>query len=66
MSTNRRRSPWAHDDSDLKCPRCGSPRIHRILDRWLLRKGVQAFECASCGRKFHNRGHDDYRPTFNT
>ncbi|MFW9793801.1 MAG: hypothetical protein ACFFEE_05860 [Candidatus Thorarchaeota archaeon] len=65
MSRIRRKSsPWAHDDSQLICPRCSSKRIMRILDSWGRNRGVQMFKCASCGKKFYERSLDDYRPTF--
>ncbi|TET14737.1 MAG: hypothetical protein E3J82_01605 [Candidatus Thorarchaeota archaeon] len=65
MSTKRHNSPWAADDSTVKCTRCGSSKIFRILNRWAFSKGVQMFECTSCGKKFYDKGYDDYSPTFN-
>jgi DNA-directed RNA polymerase subunit RPC12/RpoP len=64
MSEDRRKSPWAHDDSEVKCPRCGSTNVSRVLDTWALSRGVQIFSCASCGKKFYERGMDDYEPTY--
>jgi DNA-directed RNA polymerase subunit RPC12/RpoP len=64
MSEDRRKSPWAHDDSEVRCPRCGSTNVSRILDTWALSRGIQIFSCASCGKKFYDRGLDDYEPTF--
>ena len=64
MSSRRKSSPWAHDEAELVCPRCGSKRIVRILDSWSRPRGVQMFKCTSCGKKFYDRGFDDYRPTF--
>ncbi|NWF95056.1 MAG: methyltransferase domain-containing protein [Candidatus Thorarchaeota archaeon] len=62
--SSRRSSPWAHDDSEVKCPSCQSTKVFRVLDRWALSRGVQVFQCTSCGRKFYERGVDDYQPTF--
>ena len=64
LSSRRYNSPWANDDSEIKCPKCGSTRIVRVLNRWAMNKGVQIFECSNCGKKFYDRGYDDYRPTF--
>ncbi len=64
-STNRKKSPWAYDEGGLQCPKCQSTKVHRILDNWAMRRGIQMFKCASCGKKFYNRNLDDYRPTFN-
>ena len=64
-SNKRHNSPWAHDDKEMKCPRCDSERIFRILDKWGRSRGIQMFECASCRKKFYDKGYDDYRPTFN-
>ncbi|RLI55464.1 MAG: hypothetical protein DRO87_05975 [Candidatus Thorarchaeota archaeon] len=64
MSKRRKNSPWAHDETDLKCPRCKSTRITRILDDWAFRRGVQMYRCSNCGKKFYDKGFDDYRPTF--
>jgi transposase-like protein len=64
MAEYRRKSPWAHDDSEVRCPRCGSANVSRVLDAWALSKGIQIFLCASCGKKFYERGLDDYEPTF--
>jgi transposase-like protein len=64
MSSRRKSSPWAFDDAELACPRCGGNRIARILDTWSRSRGVQMFKCTSCGKKFYDRGFDDYRPTF--
>ena len=64
MSENRRKSPWAYDESELQCPQCHSTRINRVLDTWALRRGIQMFQCAVCGKKFYTRGVDDYQPTF--
>ncbi len=64
MSGNRQKSPWAYDESGLECPQCHSTRINRVLDTWAMRRGIQMFQCAVCGKKFYNRGIDDYRPTF--
>ena len=58
------RSPWAHDDSELSCPRCGESKAVRIHDSWGRSRGVQMFECESCGKRFYERGIDDFRPTF--
>ncbi|MFW9927281.1 MAG: transposase [Candidatus Thorarchaeota archaeon] len=57
-------SPWANDDSQVSCPRCNSRRVIRIMDSWGRNRGVQMFKCASCNKKFYERGLDDYRPTF--
>ncbi|MHA1908783.1 MAG: hypothetical protein ACW98Y_15895 [Candidatus Thorarchaeota archaeon] len=64
MPPDRKSSPWAFEDCELSCPKCRSNRIHRIFDRYLISRGVQAFECASCGNRFYDRDIDDYRPTF--
>jgi len=64
MSSNRKNSPWAYDEAGLQCPRCQSTRVNRILDNWAMRRGIQMFKCASCGKKFYDRNVDDYRPTF--
>jgi predicted RNA-binding Zn-ribbon protein involved in translation (DUF1610 family) len=64
MSSNRYNSPWAYDDSEVKCPKCGSEKIHRVLEQWCRIRGIQAFQCSSCGRRFYSRGHDCYRPTY--
>ncbi|UCE10120.1 MAG: class I SAM-dependent methyltransferase [Candidatus Thorarchaeota archaeon] len=60
----RHRSPWAYDDSDIRCPRCTSHKIIRCHDRWATSRGVQMFECTTCGKRFVDRGYDDYLPTF--
>jgi ubiquinone/menaquinone biosynthesis C-methylase UbiE/DNA-directed RNA polymerase subunit RPC12/RpoP len=60
----RHRSPWAYDDSEIRCPRCTSQNILRRHDRWGRSRGVQMFECTTCGKKFYDRGYDDYHPTF--
>jgi transposase-like protein len=64
MKDSRKNSPWAHSDDELKCPRCSSTKIHRVFDRYMMSRGVQVFECTSCGRRFYDRGVDDYKPTF--
>ncbi|MGQ4870412.1 MAG: hypothetical protein ACP6IT_01085 [Candidatus Thorarchaeota archaeon] len=64
MKSSRRRSPWAYDETEIHCPRCGSNRVVRVLDRWAMSRGVQVFKCAACGKKFYDRGVDDYRPTY--
>ncbi|NHI89374.1 MAG: hypothetical protein EAX87_07620 [Candidatus Thorarchaeota archaeon] len=64
MSSSRKSSPWAQDNSQLVCPRCGSKRIARILDSFSRPRGVQMWKCTSCGKRFYERGYDDYRPTF--
>ncbi|TFG06048.1 hypothetical protein EU538_10905 [Candidatus Thorarchaeota archaeon] len=64
MSPDRRSSPWAYDECELICPKCGSGRVFRVVNRWALRKGYQIFKCASCGRTFYDKEVDDYSPTF--
>ncbi|MHA2004721.1 MAG: IS1/IS1595 family N-terminal zinc-binding domain-containing protein [Candidatus Thorarchaeota archaeon] len=64
MKAKRLRSPWAHQASDIECPRCHSHHVYRIFDRWGRSKGVQMFQCTSCGRKYYTRGIDNFRPTF--
>ena len=64
MSRDRQRSPWAFQNTEMRCPNCQSCRIFRVLDRWGRSKGIQMFECAVCGKRFYDRGVDDYRPTF--
>ena len=64
MPRDRQRSPWAFNESEMKCPKCRSCKIFRVLDRWGRSKGIQMFECAVCGKRFYDRGVDDYRPTF--
>ncbi len=61
---DRNRSPWAYEDEEMKCPKCGSTRVTRVFKRWALLRRVQAFDCHSCGKKFYLRNVDDYRPTF--
>jgi DNA-directed RNA polymerase subunit RPC12/RpoP len=64
MSEEKHRSPWAHDDSEVKCPRCGSENVSRAVDSWAMSRGIQVYSCASCGRKFYDRGLDNYQPTY--
>ncbi len=64
MSEGKQKSPWAHDDSEVKCPRCGSANVSRVVDSWAMSRGIQVYSCASCGKKFYERGLDDYQPTF--
>jgi DNA-directed RNA polymerase subunit RPC12/RpoP len=64
MSANRKDSPWAFDESELKCPHCQSTRISRILDVWALRRGIQMYRCNACGKKFYDKGFDNYEPTY--
>ena len=64
VSEDDRKSPWADDDSDVKCPRCGSTNISRVVDSWALSRGIRVYSCASCGKKFYDRGFDDYQPTY--
>ncbi|MHA3962014.1 MAG: hypothetical protein AM325_000625 [Candidatus Thorarchaeota archaeon SMTZ1-45] len=64
VSPHRKSSPWAYDSSELICPKCGSNRIVRILDSWSRSSGVEMFKCTICGKKFYDRGYDDYGPTF--
>ncbi|MHA2354025.1 MAG: hypothetical protein ACXADC_02535 [Candidatus Thorarchaeota archaeon] len=64
MKTKRHRSPWAYAALDIECPRCHSHHVHRIFDRWGRSKGVQMFQCVSCGRRYYTRGIDDYGTTF--
>ena len=64
MRDNRKESPWAYDDTELRCPRCQSNRVTRILDSWALRRGIQMFKCNACGRKFYHKGFDNYEPTY--
>ncbi len=65
MSSNRKKSPWAFEDTGIQCPRCQSTRINRVLDHWAMQRGIQMFKCAICGKKFYDRNIDDYRPTYN-
>ncbi|MFW9890387.1 MAG: hypothetical protein ACFFER_19590 [Candidatus Thorarchaeota archaeon] len=64
MRTKRHHSPWAYEASVAACPRCYSENVHHIFDRWGRMKGVQMFQCTSCGKKYYARGLDDYTPTF--
>ncbi|TXT57794.1 MAG: hypothetical protein BAJATHORv1_10501 [Candidatus Thorarchaeota archaeon] len=64
MPSSRRDSPWAYNDEELKCPKCGSERIERVLERWARARGIQIFKCNSCGSKFYDKGYDDYKPLF--
>jgi len=63
-TVEHKQSPWAFEGSELVCPRCGSKNVTRIVDRWAMQRGVQVFQCSSCGRKFYDRGVDDYSPTY--
>ncbi|MHA2241187.1 MAG: hypothetical protein ACXACE_06240 [Candidatus Thorarchaeota archaeon] len=66
MKEHHHKSPWAYDDTDVKCPRCGNKRVYKVLSFWSFSRGVQTFECTTCGKKFYDRGYDDYEPTFKT
>lgn len=57
-------SQWAYDDAELKCPKSGSEKIHRVLEQWCRIRGIRTFSCASCGNHFYGRGHDSYQLTF--
>lgn len=51
-------------DDGLKCPRCGSGNIYRILDDISRMKEAQVFKCGSCDKKFYKRHVEDYSPTY--
>lgn len=61
---HRLHAPWILDETAMLCPRCGSTKIVRSLDRWSRARGINLFECNSCGKKFYERGIDDLQPTF--
>ncbi len=63
-SVQHKQSPWAFDGSELVCPQCGSKNVVRVVDRWAMQRGLQILQCSSCGRKFYDRGVDDYSPTY--
>ncbi|RDE12048.1 MAG: hypothetical protein C4K48_10565 [Candidatus Thorarchaeota archaeon] len=64
MSSNRRKSPWAIDESKLQCPSCKSTRVTRVINPWALARGILMFKCSVCGKVFYDKDADDYRPTF--
>ncbi|MFX1483731.1 MAG: hypothetical protein ACFFCP_11165 [Promethearchaeota archaeon] len=64
MPYDKDKSSWVRENSELICPRCNSKRVVRIMDSWGRNRGVQMYKCVSCGKKFYERGLDDYRPTF--
>ena len=65
MSDHEHTSPWAQDQSEVKCPRCGSKNVSRMAESWAMSRGIQIYLCASCGKKFYDRGFDSYEPTYN-